>query len=37
MWLAIPSWDVVVMLPTCVLAEMYLAIPGRDVAGLLPY
>jgi len=37
MYPAIPGWDVVVMLPTCVLAERYLAFPGRDVAGLLPY
>ncbi|QCD81166.1 hypothetical protein DEO72_LG2g1490 [Vigna unguiculata] len=31
MYPVIPGWDVVVMLPTCVLAEMYLTIPGRDV------
>ena len=33
MYLAIPGWDMVVMLPTCVLAEMYLDIPGWDVPG----
>jgi len=33
MYPTIPGWDVVVILPTCVLAEMYLAILGRDVPG----
>ncbi|QCD95793.1 hypothetical protein DEO72_LG6g489 [Vigna unguiculata] len=36
MYPAIPGRNMVVMLPTCVLAEMYPAIPGRDVAVTLP-